>query len=201
MKGHYYLLLWCLTRVPFIFLLKPVESAPISATIHRSLDDDDRPRSTVRMAFGNGGSTQITAHSSHGAVSSLHDVIDLHRQVKKTISNIRGFVRSRKQERVPPSSSVRMNAYHPYARTGKPAPHNSGNTEEHSHERYNPHLQHNPSTHPHEMHEIHPGQGQQARPQVLVQHPGQGDRKSHYSMAVESPFRGNYGSQKAQHVQ
>ncbi|PWN33036.1 uncharacterized protein FA14DRAFT_185817 [Meira miltonrushii] len=211
MKGYHCYLLLCLTQVLFIFMLKPAKSVPISATIHRTLDEEDMPRSTVRMAFGNGGSTQITAHSSNGAISSIHDAIDLHRQVKKTISNVRNLVRSRKQQRIPPSSAGRMNAYHPYARTGKPVPYSTGHMEDNNQKQYHPHLQHTTSMpsheiHPHEahpqaMHEISSGQGHQAKHQVLVQHPGTDHQMPHYSMAAEAPFRGKYRSQRAQHVQ
>ena len=176
MKGN--LLVLLVLQVLFIILFKSTRSVPISASLYRTEDEEERPRSTVRMSFGNSGSTSITAHSSNKAISSIHDVIDLHKQVKKTFSSVKNFDRSKKQQKRPiPFSVGRTNAYHPYARTGQfqtgvmdhshPNLQHSNSFNQHQ---IHPHLQRTPSMNPH----VHSGhtQGYEMNHPNNVEHPG-----------------------------
>ena len=202
MRGNYFVL--HVIQVFIAILSKSVNSLPISASLYRSEDEDERPRSTVRMSFGNSGSTSITAHSSSKAVSSIHDVIDLHKQVKKTFSSVKNFVRSKKQQKRPiPASVGRNNAYHPYARTG----HLQAGVMDHSHHNLqhsnsfnqhptHPHLHRTSSMDPH-VHSTHL-QGYEMNHPNNVQHSGGGGQnRAYYSMASADP---NDRSRKRQRV-
>jgi len=181
MKEIIFHFFFCVTQVLFIFLLKTVNSLPVTTNLYRSFDDEgERPRSTVRMSFGKSDSSSISAHSSHRAISSLHDAIDLHKQVKSTINGFKQLYRSTRK----PKPSQRMGYNHPYANARThPTSHNANivAANEHIHEQNHPNLQYTSQHHFHE--------GNQMNHPAVIEHPSLNHQQPHYSLATEASRR------------